>query len=127
MATARQCITIASTQRAKVWADRRECLRQLLDVLEILRTVSLPTLPQLAHKPAGLNAEYSGAMLCCDCGAKQVALDPQAAAPGVAPLGVADAAAQLALGNQILELRGGSQRSSSIRSSPGRWPSWYRP
>eukprot|EP01043_Picozoa_sp_COSAG02_P056281 COSAG02_NODE_6652_length_3435_cov_2.810252_4_plen_70_part_00 len=36
----------ASTQRSKVWSDRRESLRQLLDVLEILRTVHMHTLPQ---------------------------------------------------------------------------------
>ena len=36
-----------STQRAKVWSDRRESLRQLLDVLEMLRTVK-PTYHSLA-------------------------------------------------------------------------------
>lgn len=35
----------ASTQRSKVWSDRRESLRQLLDVLEILRTVRMHALP----------------------------------------------------------------------------------
>ena len=55
----------ASTQRAKVWADRRECLRQLLDVLEILRTVSMSSLPQLAHKPAIVSMQ-SVLVLCCD-------------------------------------------------------------
>ena len=54
----------ASTQRAKVWADRRECLRQLLDVLEILRTVSMPQLaPDASYTSYGLNAGCSGAVV----------------------------------------------------------------
>ena len=69
----------ASTQRAKVWSDRRESLRQLLDVLEMLRSVRMRSLPNPQYLL--LPTHLCVCVCVCVCGARvQVAVDPQAAA-----------------------------------------------